>query len=35
VIGSEVGGCNSLSEESGAGVAIMTALRVADEMIGE
>ena len=35
VIGSEVGGCNSLSEESGAGVAIMTALRVADEIIGE
>jgi glycerol-3-phosphate dehydrogenase subunit B len=35
VIGSEVGGCNSLNEESGAGVAIMTALRVADEMIGE
>ena len=34
VIGSEVGGCNSLSEGSGAGVAIMTALRVADEIIG-
>jgi glycerol-3-phosphate dehydrogenase subunit B len=35
VIGSEVGGCNSLNEESGAGVAIMTAFRVADEIIGE
>ncbi len=34
VIGSEVGGCNSLNEGSGAGVAIMTALRVADEIIG-
>lgn len=34
VIGSELGGCNSLYEGSGAGVAIMTAMRVADEIIG-
>ncbi len=33
VIGSEVGGCNSLYEGSGAGVAIMTALSVADSII--
>lgn len=33
VIGSEVGGCNSLHEGSGAGVAIMTALSVADSII--
>ena len=34
VIGSEAGGCNSLSEGSGAGVAIMTALSVADSITG-
>lgn len=34
VAGSEVGGCNSLAEGSGAGVAIMTAFKVADEILG-
>lgn len=33
VIGSEVGGCNSLYEGSGAGVAIMTAMSVADSIL--
>ncbi len=35
VIGSEVGGCNSLYEGSGAGVAIMTAMNVADSILEE
>lgn len=34
VAGSEVGGCNSLAEGSGAGVAIMTAFKVADGILG-
>lgn len=34
VIGSEASGCNSLFEGSGAGVAIMTAMRVSDEILG-
>ena len=34
VIGSEVGGCNPLAEGSGAGVSIMTALSVADSILG-
>lgn len=34
VAGAEVGGCNSLAEGSGAGVAIMTAFKVADEILG-
>lgn len=33
VCGSEVGGCNSLYEGSGAGVAIMTAMSVADSIL--
>ena len=33
VVGSEVGGCNSLYEGSGAGVAIMTAMSVADSIL--
>lgn len=35
VIGSEVGGCNPLYEGSGAGIAIMTAMRVAEELLSE
>ena len=34
VIGSETGGCNPLSEGSGAGVSIMTAFSAADRIIG-
>lgn len=34
VAGSEVGDCNSLAEGSGAGVAIMTAFKVADGILG-
>lgn len=34
VAGSEIGGCNSLAEGSGAGVAIMTAFKVADGILG-
>lgn len=33
VIGSELGGCNSLAEGSGAGVAIFTAMNVADKLV--
>jgi len=33
VIGAELGGCNSIYEGSGAGVAIMTAFKVADEIL--
>lgn len=33
VIGSEVGGCNPLSEGCGAGVAIFTAMNVADKLV--
>lgn len=35
VIGAELGGCNPLAEGSGAGVAIMTALGVADEILNK
>ena len=35
VIGSEVGGCNPLAEESGAGIAIMTAFSAADRILGK
>ena len=35
VVGSEVGGCNSLAEGSGAGVAIMTAFSAADRILGK
>jgi len=35
VAGSEVGGCNSLYEGSGAGVAILTAMSVADSILSE
>lgn len=35
VVGSEVGGCNSLAEGSGAGVAIVTAFRAADSILGK
>lgn len=34
VVGSEVGGCNPLAEGSGAGVALLTALHAADQIIG-
>ena len=33
VAGSEVGGCNSLQEGSGAGVAILTAMSVTDNIL--
>ncbi len=35
VIGSETGGCNSIAEGSGAGVAIMTAFSAADSIVGK
>lgn len=35
VVGSEVGGCNPLAEGSGAGVAIVTAFRAADSILGK
>lgn len=35
VVGSEAGGCNSLAEGSGAGVAIMTAFSAADRILGK
>lgn len=35
VVGSEVGGCNPLAEGSGAGVAIATAFRAADSILGK
>ena len=35
VVGSEVGGCNPLAEDSGAGVAIMTAFSAADSILGK
>ncbi len=35
VIGSELGGCNSLEEGSGAGVAILSAMKVAEDLLNQ